>query len=183
VFTWEELQNTYIISDTHFWHRKVKKYCGRPDRWYHTLIENWNNTVGSNDTVLHLGDFSFGSFNRVKTIRSFLNGNIYLIKGNHDRHSKQWYANTGTTVIPSFMIQEGPYTVYFTHRPIKTVDFYGTNIHGHTHQNGDFIYSPYEGAVYINMSVEHIGYRPMKFCDLMSLKETNEYLHYDWRDV
>jgi calcineurin-like phosphoesterase family protein len=183
MFSWEELQNIYIISDTHFWHKNVKKYCGRPFLWATKLIDNWNSTVGPNDIVLHLGDFALSNFDRTKRVVSHLNGNIYMIRGNHDRHGKQWYANTGITVIPSFVIQEGSYTVYFTHRPIRTEGFIGVNIHGHMHEKGDFIYSPYKGAVYINMSVEHIDYRPVKFCDIMLLKEINEYLHSDWRDV
>jgi calcineurin-like phosphoesterase family protein len=175
MFTWDELQSIYVISDTHFWHRKIKEYCGRPDRWYSTLIDNWNRKVGTDDTVLHLGDFALGNFNRTKAIRSFLNGNIYLVKGNHDRHGKQWYADAGITVIPSFMIQEKSKTIYFTHRPIKTEGFYGINIHGHTHEKGDFVYSPHKNAIYVNMSVEHTNFTPMKFRDIM--KATIKYLH------
>jgi calcineurin-like phosphoesterase family protein len=49
------------------------------------LIENHNSVVGKNDTVFHLGDFCFGDVNLGEEFREQLNGNIVLIKGNHDK--------------------------------------------------------------------------------------------------
>jgi len=48
------------------------------------LIENWNNKVPKDGIVLHLGDFAWGGFSFWKKIREQLNGDIILIKGNHD---------------------------------------------------------------------------------------------------
>lgn len=80
----------YFTSDTHFGHSNIIRYCNRPfanvREMNETLISNWNSVVGSNDTVYHLGDFSFGwaeqYFNR-------LNGNIHWVHGNHDRDAWQ----------------------------------------------------------------------------------------------
>ena len=49
------------------------------------LIENWNNKVPKDGLVFHLGDFGWGGFQDYKKIREQLNGDIILIKGNHDR--------------------------------------------------------------------------------------------------
>lgn len=49
-----------------------------------TLIENWNNKVPKDGLVFHLGDFAWGGYNVWKNVREQLNGNIVLIKGNHD---------------------------------------------------------------------------------------------------
>ena len=75
----------FITSDTHFGHLLVAELRGfnlveEHDR---ALIENWNQTVGKNDTVYHLGDFSM-SLKHVKVGR-LLNGRIILIAGNHDQ--------------------------------------------------------------------------------------------------
>ena len=57
---YNSLEEVYLISDTHFYHNKIGKYCGRPDNWFDLIINNWNRTVKNSDIVLHLGDFSFG---------------------------------------------------------------------------------------------------------------------------
>lgn len=48
------------------------------------LIERWNSVVKPDDIVFHLGDFAFATNSRWKEIIQRLNGNIYLIVGNHD---------------------------------------------------------------------------------------------------
>jgi calcineurin-like phosphoesterase family protein len=50
-----------------------------------TLIKNWNEVVKRGDNIYHLGDFSFTGINRTLEIISELNGNIHLIRGNHDK--------------------------------------------------------------------------------------------------
>lgn len=78
----------YFISDTHFGHERCLFFDDRPftkikdhDK---AIIDNWNNTVGMDDDVYLLGDISW--YNAAKTIEIFnnLNGNIHLIRGNHD---------------------------------------------------------------------------------------------------
>jgi calcineurin-like phosphoesterase family protein len=75
----------FFTSDSHFGHANIIKYCNRPfssvaemDR---EMIEQWNKVVTMYDTVYHLGDFCFSAhapyFNQ-------LNGNKFLILGNHD---------------------------------------------------------------------------------------------------
>ena len=64
LFTTNELMNVFVISDHHFYHENIIKYCNRPfnslREMNYTMIEKWNSVVSENDTVLHLGDFSFG---------------------------------------------------------------------------------------------------------------------------
>ena len=88
IYTEEEAQNFYFVSDTHFSHENIIKYCKRPfkDVEEHdaTLIKNWNDVVPEDGIVFHLGDVAFGNPNRVNEILSQLNGTIYLIIGNHD---------------------------------------------------------------------------------------------------
>lgn len=49
------------------------------------LIENWNKKVPPSGLVFHLGDFALGGYEFWKKIRDQLNGEIILIKGNHDQ--------------------------------------------------------------------------------------------------
>ncbi len=48
------------------------------------LIRDWNAVVKEGDTVYHLGDFVWGGITRWREILDQLNGDIILIKGNHD---------------------------------------------------------------------------------------------------
>ena len=77
----------HFTSDTHFGHKNIIKYCNRPfssvEEMDSTLINNWNSVVKSDDLVYHLGDFA--PFHKNPVIyKNQLNGNIILIKGNHD---------------------------------------------------------------------------------------------------
>jgi calcineurin-like phosphoesterase family protein len=51
------------------------------------LVDNINNMVGEDDILIHLGDFSFGGFDKIQEFRSrILCKNIHLVLGNHDHH-------------------------------------------------------------------------------------------------
>ena len=80
----------YYIGDLHFGHKKVLEFDNRPfetfEEMNETIIENWNNVVTKNDDVYILGDM-FWKNDLAEDIMSRLNGNKYLILGNHDRIS------------------------------------------------------------------------------------------------
>ena len=85
----------YFISDTHFYHSNIIKYCDRPfkdtNEMNETIINNWNSIVKNNDTIYHLGDFCLSTNDEIKSIFNKLNGNKILIRGNHDRKSVKFY--------------------------------------------------------------------------------------------
>ena len=83
-----EPDDVWFTSDTHFYHENILRYCNRPFRGIaemnETLVRNWNEVVPPDGVVFHLGDFAFGSPSQWNDILSRLNGQIYLILGNHD---------------------------------------------------------------------------------------------------
>jgi predicted phosphodiesterase len=86
----------FFTSDTHFYHDNIIRYCRRPFKdaahMDEVLIQNWNDTVGSDDIVFHLGDFSYGGSAEWVRVLNRLNGKIYLIVGNHDiKNLRQGY--------------------------------------------------------------------------------------------
>lgn len=87
-FKYKNGNNIYFTSDTHFCHTNIIKFCDRPfstiKEMDEKLIENWNNKVPEDGIVFHLGDFAWGRFKDWENVRNRLNGNIILIKGNHD---------------------------------------------------------------------------------------------------
>lgn len=85
----------WFISDTHFGHQNIIKYCNRPFAdtvvMDDSIINNINSCVASGDTLWHLGDFCFGKGNATafvettKAYRQRINcENVNLIWGNHD---------------------------------------------------------------------------------------------------
>ncbi len=81
------MSKIYFTSDQHYGHHNIIRYCARPftdvNHMNEELIRLHNETVAPNDTVYHLGDFSMNKA-FVKPILERLNGEHYLIMGNHD---------------------------------------------------------------------------------------------------
>lgn len=109
----------WFTSDTHFGHKSVIDYCARPftsvSEMDAELIRRWNAIVGINDTVFHLGDFSFCGALRTAEILSQLNGQKILIRGNHDHWKNEKYKRLGffevydLQVTPEFLMSHFPY--------------------------------------------------------------------------
>jgi calcineurin-like phosphoesterase family protein len=70
--------SSYFTSDTHFGHAKIIEYCKRPfasvEEMDEELIKRWNERVGPDDHVYHLGDFAFGTKAKITEYRKRLNG-------------------------------------------------------------------------------------------------------------
>jgi len=79
----------FFTSDTHFGHKNIISFCGRPynsvDHMNQTLINNWNETVEPDDIVYHLGDACMGDISYTLPLIGRLNGYKILVPGNHDR--------------------------------------------------------------------------------------------------
>lgn len=77
----------YFISDTHFNHTNIIRYCKRPftdiNEMNEAMIANWNNVVQDDDIVYHLGDFGMGNCH---PILERLKGRKILIIGSHDKN-------------------------------------------------------------------------------------------------
>ena len=131
---------TYFTSDTHFRDPRGLRIDRRP---YRTVAEHdaalvrlWNETVGPEDEVWHLGDFAHPKRpERIGELLAALNGVKRLVIGNNDgeatvRHpawaSVQHYAETtldGTALV-------------LCHYPFRTWNRMGrgvVNLHGHSH--------------------------------------------------
>lgn len=80
----------WFISDHHFSHAGIINHAKRPfkntDEMDRVMVQRWNERVGPEDRVIHLGDLYWGSDpQRWLQVRYQLNGRIALVPGNHDR--------------------------------------------------------------------------------------------------
>jgi len=161
--------NTWIISDTHFFHENIGRYCNRPENWQELIIKNWNDLISPDETVLHLGDFSFGKRSNFEILTEQLHGKIILIRGNHDRLGRVRYESRGVTIVnePIYVELDEKVKIIFSHWPVVPLDDGVINLHGHIHNSPP----PPEGSVlgpnHINMSIEVHEYRPWRLKDII----------------
>lgn len=103
----------WFTSDTHFRHANIIKYCKRPFLWEDDLrddgdwisetikrqrakemtdclVSRWNEKISKQDTVYHLGDFTYGHDTDALKLFGKLNFKyLRIIFGNHDDAIRQ----------------------------------------------------------------------------------------------
>lgn len=163
--------DTWIISDTHFGHKNIIKYCGRPMNHNELMIKKWKSLVREEDDVLHLGDFSvwYGETEDYwLNIATTLPGNKFMLRGNHDLRKPTQYAKRDITMIPEF-VQEIDYErILFSHFPdVTRIGDWDVNIHGHIHNNALDPVLARTNRRYINVSIEMMDYKPTRLRDIL----------------
>lgn len=129
-FKYNDGTKIFFVSDSHFFHSHIIKFCNRPfnslEEMNNCMIENWNKKVPQDGLVFHLGDFAWGGFQQWKKIREQLNGNIILIKGNHDRkngpQSQQQYDELFMHTSQQMFIEIENRKIYLNHVPFLCYD-------------------------------------------------------------
>lgn len=172
----------FFTSDTHIAHFNIIRYCDRPftslDEMSAKLIENWNNKVGPNDTVYHLGDIGCGSKNRTVDFFNQVNGKVILIKGNHDRRRQElkWpeLQSRFEDILPYYElvvqdkdIRGGQLIVLFHYQILNWKSYrYGSyHLYGHTHQK-----DPRGHAVNsLNVGVDAHDFYPVSYDEIRRL--------------
>lgn len=173
---------TWVVSDTHWGHSNIAKYANRPDDHFERMFNNWNEVVGENDTLLHLGDLTcYGDEKKHAGFLKGLKGKKYLLRGNHDKHENEWYEEHGFEVVGrepflwTYTERNSEETVAFSHEPITPYmwePWFGTfdvNIHGHIHTN-PWPFGTDVATHYINVSIEQTDYYPVRMVDAISGK-------------
>lgn len=137
----------FITSDSHFCHEgtvilkaRQAKNAAEMDR---KMIEAWNAVVRHNDTVYHLGDLSWNTAENTCNIIWQLAGNIYFIKGNHDRWLKyapdELFISGKLTLLPDIhRIKYNKTSIWLSHYPLRCWEgsFKGAmHLYGHAHGN------------------------------------------------
>lgn len=151
-----------------------------------TIVANWNNLVGKDDTVYHLGDVAFATPDRIKHILENLNGRKILIIGNHDRNAnrmveygfaevhqsiKQLELSNGTLVNLSHYPYRGSTTdpYHEVKFDTKNIDDDGRNlICGHVHIAWDSKPGKYKNWM-INVGVDVQDFKPVSEDELIQL--------------
>lgn len=180
-------KNVYVISDHHFDHKNIigmtrndlftgDNNSDLVNEMNEYIIAEHNKTIGHDDIVIMLGDFSFNRSNKkLSDFVSRLNGYKFLVLGNHDNIERiDLYLKAGFEDVYIYPIQfDGN---YYSHYPLNASiesqerpnsilynllckEFQdsssGINYHGHQHNyvnNGDRE---------INVTCEQLSYKPL----------------------
>lgn len=147
------MKKTFIVSDTHFGHDKDFIYGARGfdnvTQHDNAIIKNWNEIISVDDEVYHLGDVMLGPYNYGISCLERLNGNIHIIRGNHDTetrmdlYEKSWNV---VEVTEGKFLRYGKYHFYLCHYPVfcsnfdidKPLKHRMINLCGHTHTTDPF---------------------------------------------
>ncbi len=174
------MSNTFFVSDTHFGHANIIKYCQRPyatvQEMNDSLIENWNRIVKPNDVVWHLGDFAFMQINPFTDVLKRLNGQINVVLGNHDhviiRNRKSLLEN-------NLLSSVRDYAEVYAGKKMLVLFHYGQRVWNKSHHGSIHLYGhshgtlpPFGRSVDVGIDCKEITeeYRPV------ALDEVIEYM-------
>lgn len=155
----------YFIADTHFSDENIRRYENRPfadvRQMNAALIANWNKVVTETDEVYVLGDFG-----ELGDVLASLNGMKYLVKGNHDTESNEYYRQAGFTEVYDKPVILDNFWI-LSHEPLYVCENMPyANIFGHVHNSP--LYRDYSSQHYC-VSVERTGYTPVSFEKVVEL--------------
>ena len=126
-----DLSHTFVTSDHHFGSFKLpgflKVFTEEQEK---ELIDKWNRTVGKDDLVYYNGDFCDGTVVELCNYAKQLNGQIILIRGNHDRFDDAVYKAVFKDVVDYIALNTLDLTIH--HCPGQCLT--SREIFGHLHR-------------------------------------------------
>jgi len=144
----------YFTSDTHYGHKNIvsgiskwedKSGCRNfktLEEHNNTIVDSINSVVGQEDTLYHLGDWSFGGVENVFRFRErIICQNVHVILGNHDENLYKNRDNCHEVFesVNSYLeLNIGDDHIVLSHWPMKIWNRYhkgSWHLHGHTHGN------------------------------------------------
>lgn len=163
----------YFIADTHFSEENIIRYENRPFedaiKMDQELISRWNSVVNKDDDVYVLGDF--GAEGKEAFILSQLNGKKFLVKGNHDVKTNQYYRDSGFEEVYDYPIIICEFWI-LSHEPLYVnANMPYANLFGHVHNSP--IIKTYSEQHYC-VSVERINYKPISFDNIVLAIQKNK---------
>lgn len=165
----------YFIADTHFSEDNIISYENRPFKnsteMNEEIISRWNDVVKEEDLVYILGDF--GADGHEASILNQLNGNKYLVKGNHDVQSNEYYRSVGFVEVYEYPIIIKNFWI-LSHEPLYVnTNMPYANLFGHVHNSP--IIKTFSSRHYC-VSVERIDYKPISFDEIVLALEKQKSL-------
>jgi calcineurin-like phosphoesterase family protein len=155
-------KKVWVTSDTHYSHKNIcrgvtdwrlpngdipldqTRDFPTIDKMNSVIVDNINASVGQDDILIHLGDWSFGGFENIEEFHNrLICKNIHLILGNHDHHIDKNRGDIRSLFKSVSWFDQFEYmgeTIEMCHYPLSSWN--GLNkgrihLHGHVHLSND----------------------------------------------
>lgn len=143
----------YFTSDLHFYHDKDFIWQARGfksiDEMNAEIVRRWNEIITADDYVYVLGDLTLGNVEEGLKLIAQLNGNLHIIRGNHDTNKKvEKYLELPNVVTVEFatIYKYKKAIFWLSHYPTITSNYDDDKpwakhlvcLFGHTHQEQPF---------------------------------------------
>jgi calcineurin-like phosphoesterase family protein len=153
------------------------------------MVANINNSVGKDDWLIHLGDWSFGGIESISQFRSLIKcDNIILILGNHDHHIQNDKNDlkklfTHVAHYEELKVYQGKekWDFVLCHYPI--VSWNGMRkgafmLHGHQHLKGDARFGEGRRMDIGLCGTEKTGFRPYHIKEVINILNNREEINH-----
>ena len=186
----------WITSDTHYSHKNI---CRGVTNWrtkdgkipiestrdFNTIedmnsviVDNINSKIGPDDTLIHLGDFSFGGFDKIgQFLDRLVCKNIHLVLGNHDHHIKNNRENIHDrflSVQNYFEVNIGGANFVLSHYPLcswNQLSKGAIQLHGHVHLPTN---KKWGNGKRLDIGVDGNNYQPYKLTEIVHMMDRRE---------
>ena len=163
----------WLISDTHFNHKKLLEYEDRPKDYEEKIFKGLM-SIPENEMLIHLGDISMGKDEEMmEKYIAPLKCKKTLVLGNHDKKSIDWYLERGfDSVCYRMIIKAFGFEILFSHKPRPIEEYnYGLNIHGHCHSQKRLIeFEPTMNDKQLLVNIMDTNYFPVKLKTFLEKK-------------
>lgn len=172
---------TWVAADHHFNHANILTFKDNDDNLIRgskfktiedhdqALIANHNAVVAPGDRVYLLGDVAINR--KALWLIGQLTGRLVLVKGNHDIAKLGEYLPYFED-IRAYVVQKDKdlNKVILSHIPIhpESLGRFGTNVHGHLHNNIVKLDNGQPDKRYVCVSMEHINFTPIEIHEALS---------------
>lgn len=133
------------IADWHYAHANILAFDNRPfktvEEMNEELVKRWNATVNPGDTVYVLGDMFWCISSQAVPILQALNGQKFLIKGNHDRSNDGKFVKEFAKITEYLEVNDNFRNIVLCHYPIPCFKnhYYGWyHLYGHVHNSFEY---------------------------------------------
>lgn len=168
----------WFTSDTHFGHKKVLDFAGRPwdtiRQMNDTIVANINDCIEEDDELYILGDYSFkmtvaDAYELRKRIAC---KRIHLVPGNHDKDWTQPAVADAFIVEPPIcVLKVDGLKIVMSHFPMadwQSMSHGSWHLHGHIHSTGRAYnaFNREQGLLRYDVGVDANAYAPVSLDEL-----------------
>lgn len=180
------MSKIFFTSDHHFGHNNIIRFSNRPfadvDEMNRVMAERWNERIGPDDLVYHIGDFALTNKREwVGELLDSLNGKKHLIVGNHEgaamNHQKkfEWVKDYYELKVPDADVRGGYQRIVLMHYAMRVWhhDYQGTwQLYGHSHGN----LPDKEDKLAIDVGVDCHNFYPLSYEEVKAIMQNKQWV-------